>query len=260
MDYTVVVVTEGNDPPGLAYIAPYAATSIAEHFMEEGRDVLIVYDDLTSTRVLIASFPSAAPPPGREAFPAISFTSTRGFWSVPRISAGFNGGSLAALPIIETGAEHFRLHSDESHLHHGRPDLPLADAVRAGRYSRRRRRQVRLTRRRQGTTGGLPSGGRRSQARLRAVPELETFAKFGTRLDDHTRKIIDHGLRIRAVLKQPELEPASVPEQIVVLVALTGGCLDCVPIDKVRDAEQALRKAAADLPAEVRRHVRRTTS
>ncbi len=82
--------------------------------------------------------------------------------------------------------------------------------------------------------------------------ELESFAKFGTRLDEHTRKIIDHGQRIRAVLKQPELEPASVPEQIVVLVALTGGCLDSVPIDKVRDAEQALRKAAADLPAEVR--------
>ena len=81
--------------------------------------------------------------------------------------------------------------------------------------------------------------------------ELESFAKFGTRLDDHTRKIIDHGQRIRAVLKQPELEPASVPEQIVILLALTGGLLDSVPIDKVRDAEQALRKVAADIPAEI---------
>ena len=80
--------------------------------------------------------------------------------------------------------------------------------------------------------------------------ELESFAKFGTRLDDHTRKIIDHGQRIRAVLKQPELEPAPFREQIVILVALTGGLLDSVPIDKVRDAEQALRKAAADIPTE----------
>jgi F-type H+-transporting ATPase subunit alpha len=82
--------------------------------------------------------------------------------------------------------------------------------------------------------------------------ELESFAKFGTRLDDHTRKIIDHGQRLRAILKQPELEPASLPEQIVVLVALTGGLLDTVPIDKVRDAEDAVRKAAADIPADVR--------
>ena len=78
--------------------------------------------------------------------------------------------------------------------------------------------------------------------------ELESFAKFGTRLDDHTRKIIDHGQRIRAVLIQPELEPASVPEQIVILVALTGGVLDSVPIDKMRDAEQALRKSVGGHP------------
>ena len=83
--------------------------------------------------------------------------------------------------------------------------------------------------------------------------ELESFAKFGTRLDDHTRKIIDHGERIRAVLIQPELESASFSQQIVILVALTGGVLDGVPIDKMRDAEQALRKAAGDIPADVRK-------
>ena len=82
--------------------------------------------------------------------------------------------------------------------------------------------------------------------------ELESFAKFGTRLDDHTKKIIDHGQRIRACLQQPESEPASVLEQIVVLLALTAGLLDGVHTDNVRDAEQALRKAAADIPAEVR--------
>ena len=84
MDYTVVVVTEGNDAPGLAYIAPYAATSIAEHFMEAGRDVLIVYDDLTHHARAIASFHcSCAARPVARRFPAISFTSTRGCWSVP---------------------------------------------------------------------------------------------------------------------------------------------------------------------------------
>ena len=106
-------------------------------------------------------------------------------------------------------------------------------------------------------------GGKAQHAAYRAVAgdlklayaqftELESFAKFGTRLDERTRKIIEHGQRIRAVLKQPELEPASVPEQIVILVALTGGQLDSVPIGKVRDAEQALRKAVADIPTEMR--------
>ena len=82
--------------------------------------------------------------------------------------------------------------------------------------------------------------------------ELESFAKFGTRLDEQTRKVIEHGQRIRAILKQPELEPASVPEQLVILLALTGGLLDAVPILKMREAEQALRKSVANIPAEVR--------
>ncbi len=106
-------------------------------------------------------------------------------------------------------------------------------------------------------------GGKAQRAAYRAVAgglklayaqftELESFAKFGTRLDEQTRKIIDHGQRIRAVLKQSELEPASVAEQILILMALTGGLLDGVPLDKVRDAVQALRKSAADIPAEIR--------
>ena len=78
--------------------------------------------------------------------------------------------------------------------------------------------------------------------------ELESFAKFGTRLDEHTRKIIAHGHRIGAVLKQPELDPASVPQQIVVLIALTSGLLDSVPLEKIREAVQSLRKTAADIP------------
>ena len=85
MDYTVVVVTEGNDAPGLAYIAPYAATSIAEHFMEAGRDVLIVYDDLTHhARAYRELSLLLRRPPGAKRFPATSFTFTRGCWSVRR--------------------------------------------------------------------------------------------------------------------------------------------------------------------------------
>ena len=177
MDYTVVVVTEGNDPPGLAYIAPYAATSIAEHFMEAGRDVLIVYDDLTHHARAYRELSLLLRRPRSRSF-------SRRYLLHPLAAAGACHSSRRRLSRRlahraahhrDRGAEHLRVHSDESHLHHGRADLPLADAVRAGRSSRRRCRQVRLTRGRQGTTGGLPCGGGRSQARVRAVHRAGIF-------------------------------------------------------------------------------------
>jgi F-type H+-transporting ATPase subunit alpha len=107
MEYTIVVVTEGNDPPGLTYIAPYAATSIAEHFMEQGRDVLIVYDDLThharSYRELSLLLRR---PPGREAFPGdIFYIHSRLLERATHLRAELGGGSLTALPVIETEAQ-----------------------------------------------------------------------------------------------------------------------------------------------------------
>ena len=112
-------------------------------------------------------------------------------------------------------------------------------------------------------------GGAAQRAAYRAVAgnlklaysqfeELETFAKFGTRLDEATRKTIDHGQRIRACLKQPESQPVSMVEQITVLLALTAGLFDPVPLEKMNDAEQALQKAATEIPADVAAtHVRR---
>ena len=107
LDYTVVVVTEGNDPPGLPYIAPYAATSIAEHFMEAGRDVLIVYDDLTHhARAYRELSFLLRRPPGREAFPGdIFYIHSRLLERATHLSSELGGGSLTALPIIETEAQ-----------------------------------------------------------------------------------------------------------------------------------------------------------
>jgi F-type H+/Na+-transporting ATPase subunit alpha len=254
MDYTVVVVTEGNDPPGLAYIAPYAATSIAEHFMEAGRDVLIVYDDLTHhARAYRELSLLLRRPPGREAFPGdIFYIHSRLLERATHLRGELHGGSLTALPIIETEAQDISAYiptnlisitDGQIYLSPTLFELGFLPAIDVGKSVSR-------------------VGGQAQRAAYRAVAgdlklayaqftELESFAKFGTRLDDHTRKIIDHGQRIRAVLKQPEFKPASVPEQVVILLALTGGLLDSVPIDKVRDAEQALRKVAADIPAEI---------
>jgi F-type H+-transporting ATPase subunit alpha len=105
-------------------------------------------------------------------------------------------------------------------------------------------------------------GGKAQRAAYRAVAgdlklayaqfeELETFARFGARLDEDTRKIIEHGRRIRACLKQPEFAPVEVPAQIAILLALSAGLFDAVPLDRMTDAEQAVRKAAAEIPAQV---------
>ncbi len=172
MDYTVVVVTEGDDPPGLAYIAPYAATSIAERFMEAGRDVLIVYDDLTQHAQAYRELSLLLRrPPGREAFPGdIFYVHSRLLERATRLARGTRRRfAHRSADRRDRSAEYLRLYSDQPHFHHGRSNLPLAVAVRIGRAAGGRCRQIRFARWRQGATGGLSRGGGRPKARLRAV-------------------------------------------------------------------------------------------
>jgi F-type H+-transporting ATPase subunit alpha len=254
MDYTVVVVTEGNDPPGLAYIAPYAATSIAEHFMEVGRDVLIVYDDLTHhARAYRELSLLLRRPPGREAFPGdIFYIHSRLLERATHLGKERGGGSLTALPIIETEAQNISAYiptnlisitDGQIYLSPSLFELGVLPAVDVGKSVSR-------------------VGGKAQRATYRAVAgdlklayaqfeELETFARFGARLDEDTRKIIEHGRRIRACLKQPEFAPVSVPAQIAILLALTANLFDPVPMEKMLDAEHAVQEAAAKIPAEV---------
>jgi F-type H+/Na+-transporting ATPase subunit alpha len=254
MSYSVVVVAEGNEAPGLAYVTPYAATSIAEYFMEMGRDVLIVYDDLTqharSYRELSLLLRR---PPGREAFPGdIFYIHSRLLERSTHLSAERGGGSLTALPIIETEAQDISAYiptnlisitDGQIYLSPTLFELGILPAVDVGESVSR-------------------VGGAAQRAAYRAVAgtlklaysqfeELEAFARFGTRLDDSTRRIIDHGQRIRACLKQSESQPVPLLEQIAVLLALAAGLFDGVPLDKLPDAERALRQAARDIPADV---------
>ena len=254
MDYTVVVVTEGNDPPGLAYLAPYAATSIAEFFMEAGRDVLIVYDDLThharSYRELSLLLRR---PPGREAFPGdIFYIHSRLLERATHLRKELGGGSLTALPIIETEAQDISAYiptnlisitDGQIYLSPSLFELGVLPAVDVGKSVSR-------------------VGGKAQRAAYRVAAgdlklayaqfeELETFSRFGARLDEDTRTIIEHGRRIRACLIQPEFAPVAVPAQIAVLLALTAKLFDLVPLDRMKDAENALREAAADIPTEV---------
>jgi F-type H+-transporting ATPase subunit alpha len=254
MEYTVVVVSEGNDPPGLAYIAPYAATSIAEHFMAAGRDVLIVYDDLTQhARAYRELSLLLRRPPGREAFPGdIFYIHSRLLERATHLRAELGGGSLTALPIIETEAQDMSAYiptnlisitDGQIYLSPSLFELGILPAVDVGKSVSR-------------------VGGKAQRAVYRAVAgdlklayaqfeELETFARFGARLDESTRKTIEHGRRIRACLRQPELSPVSVAAQITALLALGAELFDPVPIDRMADAEHAVHEAAAGIPAEV---------
>jgi F-type H+-transporting ATPase subunit alpha len=254
LEHIVVVVTEGNDPPGLAYIAPYAATSIAEHFMEAGRDVLIVYDDLTQhARAYRELSLLLHRPPGREAFPGdIFYIHSRLLERATHLGKDRGGGSLTALPIIETEAQDISAYiptnlisitDGQIYLSPSLFELGVLPAVDVGKSVSR-------------------VGGKAQRAAYRAVAgdlklayaqfeELETFARFGARLDEGTRKIIEHGRRIRACLKQPELAPVSVPAQITVLLALTAELFDPVPLDQMAKAEFAVREAAATIPPDV---------
>jgi F-type H+-transporting ATPase subunit alpha len=254
MDYTVVVVAEGNNAPGLIYITPYAATSIAEYFMEKGRDVLIVYDDLTQhARAYRELSLLLRRPPGREAFPGdIFYIHSRMLERATHLSKERGGGSLTALPVIETEAEDISAYiptnlisitDGQVYISPTLFELGILPAVDVGKSVSR-------------------VGGAAQRAAYRTVAgnlklaysqfeELETFAKFGTRLDESTRKIIEHGKRIRACLKQAESKPVPMIEQIIVLLALTAGLFDPVPLEKAADAEQALRKAAAQIPSDV---------
>ncbi|PKL40217.1 MAG: F0F1 ATP synthase subunit alpha [Candidatus Riflebacteria bacterium HGW-Riflebacteria-1] len=254
MDYTVIVVAEGNDPPGLAYIAPYAATSIAEFFMEAGRDVLIVYDDLTHhARAYRELSLILRRPPGREAFPGdIFYIHSRLLERATHLRENLGGGSLTALPIIETEAQNISAYiptnlisitDGQIYLSPSLFELGVLPAVDVGKSVSR-----------VGSKAQLPAY-RVAAGSLKLdyaqFEELETFSRFGARLDEDTRKIIDHGRRIRACLKQPEFAPVSVPAQIAVLLALGAELFDRVPLDQMRNAEHALEKASASFPAEV---------
>ncbi|WP_431067312.1 alternate F1F0 ATPase, F1 subunit alpha [Methylotuvimicrobium sp.] len=255
MDYTVVVVTGGHRPSGLAYIAPYAATSIAEYFMEQGRDVLIVYDDLTNhARAYRELSLLLRRPPGREAFPGdIFYIHSRLLERATHLHDDLGGGSLTALPIIETEAQNLAAYiptnlisitDGQIYLSPALFELGVLPAIDVGKSVSR-------------------VGGKAQRPAYRSVAgdlklayaqfeELETFARFGTRLDEHTRKTIEHGRRIRTCLKQPEFETFSVAEQIAVLLALTEGLFDTIPLDRMPEAELAVRDASRELPEALR--------
>lgn len=254
MEYTTIMVSEGNDPPGLSYIAPYAATSIAEYFMESGRDVLIVYDDLTHhARAYREISLLLRRPPGREAYPGdIFYIHSRLLERATHLSKEQGGGTLTALPIIETEAEDISAYiptnlisitDGQIYLSPALFELGILPAVDVGKSVSRVGSKAQAACY-SNVTGDL-------KLAYAQFLELESFSRFGTKLDEHTTKIITHGKRIRSCLVQGESEPLSVAEQITLLIALADGMLDSISEEDISAVRQALCKTVATLPDDV---------
>ena len=256
MEHTVVVVAAGEDPPGLQYITPYAATTMAEWFMEQGRDVLIVYDDLTRhARAYRELSLLLRRPPGREAYPGdIFYIHSRMLERATHLKEERGGGSLTALPIVETQAQNLsayiptnlvsitdgQIYLSPELFHKG-----LLPAVDVGKSVSRVGGRTQLPAYRE-VAGDL-------RLAYSQFEELETFARFGTRLDEDTRASIERGRRVREVLKQPEHAPLAPVEQIAVMLAVTKGLLDDVAVADIGRAESVIRQAVGDSLGELAR-------
>ena len=249
MGYTIVVAATAEDAPGLQFIAPYAATSMGEYFMAQGRDVLIIYDDLTShARAYRELSLLLRRPPGREAFPGdIFYIHSRLLERSTHLRKEHGGGSLTSLPIVETEAQDISgyiptnlisITDGQLYLSPRLFQKGILPAVDVGKSVSR-------------------VGGKAQLPAYRAVAgdvrisysqfeELETFSRFGTRLDEATRKVLERGWRLREILKQFQYKPIPVAEQIAAILAVTSGQFDSVAVEDIRAAEESLRKSVAE--------------
>ncbi|MDD4951343.1 MAG: alternate F1F0 ATPase, F1 subunit alpha [Desulfovibrionaceae bacterium] len=251
MDYSLVVVVEGDDAPGLQYAAPYAAASMAEWFMHRGRDVLVVFDDLTRhARAYRELSLLMRRPPGREAFPGdIFFIHSRLLERSTRLRPEHGGGSITALPIVETEAQNISAYIPTNLISitdgqiylspdlFGKGVLPAVDVSRS---------VSRVGGKAQSPAYRLVAGDLKLS--YSQFQELEVFARFGTRLDEVTRRSLEHGRRVREVLKQDQFSPLSAAEQVAALWAVARGLFDDLALDRVPEAEGALAALVREDP------------
>src|SRR5438477_147747 len=241
MEHTIVVAATAAEPAALQYIAPYSGCAMGEEFMESGRDALIVYDDLSKhawsyrqVSLLLRR------PPGREAYPGdVFYLHSRLLERAARMSEQRGGGSLTALPIIETQANDVSAYipTNVISITDGQiflePDLFYAGirpALNVGISVSRVGGDAQIKAYRQ-VAGKL----KLDMAQFR---DLAAFAQFGSDLDKATRAQLDKGLRIQEVLKQPQYSPLPVAQQIAILYAVTNGYLDDVAIENIGSWEQ----------------------
>lgn len=258
MEKCIVVVASGEDPPGLRFVAPYAATTMVEYFMEQGKDALIVYDDLTRhARAYRELSLLLRRPPAREAYPGdIFYVHSRMLERATHLREEYGGGSLTALPIIETQAQNISAYiptnlisitDGQIYLSPGLFQKGILPPLDVGKSVSRVGGKAQLP-----AYHEIAGNLRLSYSQFE---ELESFARFGTKLDERTRKTLERGHRIREVLRQSKYDPMSVPEQIAVLLSVTEGLFDSVPVHKIDDAEKDVRKVIREALPDVAKRI-----
>lgn len=243
MEQSIVVVAGPSDPASLLYLAPYAGTAMGEYFRDNGKHALIIYDDLTKHAVAYRQMSLLLRrPPGREAFPGdVFYLHSRLLERSAKLSDDLGGGSLTALPIIETQAGDISAYipTNVISITDGQifmeTDLfyqGIRPAISAG-LSVSRVGGDAQTKAVKSVSGNLKLG-------LSQFRELASFAQFGSDLDDSTKQQISRGQRLTELLKQPQYQPMSVWEQVVSVHVVSSGLFDNVVADKIKDAQAAL--------------------
>ena len=255
MEHTIVVAANAADPAPMQYLAPYAGCAMAEHFMNEGKDALIVYDDLSKHAWAYRQMSLLLRrPPGREAYPGdVFYLHSRLLERAAKLDDAHGGGSLTALPIIETLAGDVSAYVPTNVISitdgqiYLEPELfnaGIRPAVNAG-LSVSRVGGSAQTRAMRSVAGGL-------RLQLAQYRELATFAQFGTEdLDAATKAQLQRGQRAVEILKQDQNKPLSLAEQVTVMYALSNGHLDDVDLDKIGAAESALQGYLASSHPEI---------
>ena len=255
MDYTIVVSACASDPAPLQYIAPYAGAAVAEHFMYQGKHTLIVYDDLTKQAQAYRELSLLMRrPPGREAYPGdVFYCHSRLLERSVKLSDELGGGSMTALPIIETqeGEVSAYIPTNVISITDGQiylePDLFFAGvrpAINVG-ISVSRVGGNAQTKAMKKVAGSL-------RLDLAAFRELEAFAQLGTDLDKATQQQLDRGYRMVELLKQPQFQPLHFADQVFSIFAGTNGYFDAVPVNKVFEVEQEMIQFMREQKSEVR--------
>lgn len=248
MDYTVVVNAGASDPAALQYLAPYAGVAIAEYFMEKGEDVLIVYDDLSKQAWAYRQITLVlGRPAGREAYPGdIFYLHSRLLERAVKLNKENGGGSITALPIIETQAGDISAYIPTNVISITDGQIFLeADLFNSGV---RPAINVGISVSRVGTaaqTGTMKSVAGKMKLELAQFRELAAFAQFGSDLDPATAKQIERGKRITELFKQQQYHPLSEALQVLSIIAVTRGHVDDIPVTEVSRFEKELHEFAS---------------
>jgi F-type H+-transporting ATPase subunit alpha len=261
MEYTIVVSASASEPAAMSYIAPYSGCAMGEYFMDQGKDVLIIYDDLSKQAVAYREISLLLRrPPGREAYPGdVFYLHSRLLERSAKLNKDFGGGSITALPIIETQAGDIsayiptnvisitdgQIFLETDLFYKGvRPALNVGISVsRVGSAAQ---------------TKAMKKVAGKLKLQLAQFRELEAFAQFGSDLDAETQRTLDLGRRMTEVLKQGQYTPFALEKEVTVLYAVNNGYFNSIPVEKMAETEKAFHQYMATQAKDVLKEIATT--